>query len=178
MPQCGRALACRRRTIDWQFDNAVTVLPEDRVGGARNMNRPKKATRIDGKRRNKNYQQLTAYVPKETHTAVKLVSIKTGQEISELVQSALAQFLDPQPAPPAYPWDPHRDAAVQQAILVAERELGTDNPKLPLGDRLSLRARFGAEWAKRLVDGVEESSRRHFDRRQTASQAMGLPPEP
>jgi hypothetical protein len=141
------------------------------------MKRPKKATRINGKRRDKNYQQLTAYVPKETHTAVKIVSIQTGQEISELVQSALAQLLDPRPAQPAYPWEPRRDAAVQQAILAAERELGLVDPRIPQGDRLSLLARFGAEWAKKLVDGVEESSRRSFDRRQAARVAMGLSPE-
>jgi hypothetical protein len=54
----------------------------------------KRLCRPLGKRRDPDFEQVTAYIKKETHQAVKIELLKNGrQEFSELVEGLLQQWL-------------------------------------------------------------------------------------
>jgi hypothetical protein len=113
------------------------------------MSKLKPAKRKGGNRRDDNYQQLTAYVRKETHMAVRIALLPTGQEISELVDQLLAAWLSAGPAKPTTDAVQRREKAVQRALLLAERELAVD-PDISPEKQALLMARFLAEWVKRI----------------------------
>jgi hypothetical protein len=57
-----------------------------------------KGGRPKGKRSHPDYEQITAYIRKDTHTAVKIALLEDGQkgekhEFSELIQELLEQWL-------------------------------------------------------------------------------------
>ena len=61
------------------------------------QNEPKRG-RPKGKRSDSNYEQVTAYIRKDTHTAVKIELLKESQngqkrEFSELIQELLDEWL-------------------------------------------------------------------------------------
>lgn len=39
------------------------------------------------------YVKLTAYIPKETHRAVKRILLESDQDLSELIEALLSQWL-------------------------------------------------------------------------------------
>jgi hypothetical protein len=54
----------------------------------------KRLDRPPGKRSDPDFEQVTAYIRKETHKAVKIELLKNGrQEFSELVEELLQQWL-------------------------------------------------------------------------------------
>lgn len=56
---------------------------------------PKKMGRPPGKRSNPDYEQVTAYIRRDTHLAIKLALLQEGQgrEFSELVEELLIGYL-------------------------------------------------------------------------------------
>lgn len=58
----------------------------------------RRAGRPRGKRSDPNYEQVTAYIRKDTHLAVKIALLQEGQgrEFSELLQDLLGDFLSTQ----------------------------------------------------------------------------------
>lgn len=57
---------------------------------------PQKRGRPKGKRSHPDYEQVTAYIRKDTHRAAKIALLSKGneQEFSELVQKLLEQWLE------------------------------------------------------------------------------------
>jgi hypothetical protein len=65
---------------------------------SRSIEPPPKRGRPKAKRSDPNYEQVTAYIRKDTHTIVKIELLKSAQdgqkrEFSELVQDLLEQWL-------------------------------------------------------------------------------------
>jgi hypothetical protein len=118
------------------------------------MKEPKPAKRKTGKRWDKTYQQLTAYVRKETHMAVRLALLPTGQEISELVEDLLTAWLAAHSAPTTSAAEQRRATALQQAIFAAEREF-TSNPEITPEERIPLMASLLGELAKKLAGSLD-----------------------
>jgi hypothetical protein len=118
------------------------------------MSKLKPAKRKGGKRLDGNYQQLTAYVRKETHMAVRIALLPTGQEISELVDELLAAWLSARPAEPTADAVQRREKAVQRALLFAERELAVDPDTSP-EEHMLLMARFLAKWVERIDSDMD-----------------------
>jgi hypothetical protein len=58
----------------------------------------KKIGRPRGKRSNPAYEQVTAYIRKDTHTQVKIMLLQEGEgrEFSELLEELLSEFLSTQ----------------------------------------------------------------------------------
>jgi hypothetical protein len=118
------------------------------------MSKLKPAKGKGGKPWDDNYQQLTAYVRKETHMAVRIALLPTGQEISELVEELLAAWLAARPAKPTADVAQRREKAVQRALVFAERELAVDSDISP-EEHVLLMARFLAAWVKRIDSGMD-----------------------
>lgn len=59
---------------------------------------PKKMGRPRGKRSDPDYEQVTAYIRRDTHTAIKIALLQEnqGREFSELVENLLAEYLSTQ----------------------------------------------------------------------------------
>lgn len=59
---------------------------------------PKKMGRPRGKRSDPNYEQVTAYIRRDTHTATKIALLQEnqGREFSELVEDLLVEYLSTQ----------------------------------------------------------------------------------
>ncbi len=84
---------------------APTEVPKPRVKGPEKRAEPKPAPQVTdepkprgrpaGKRSNGDYGQVTAYIRKETHLAVKQILLADGgtKEFSELVQELLVKWL-------------------------------------------------------------------------------------
>jgi hypothetical protein len=134
------------------------------------MNQIKKAKRKDGKRWDKDYQQLTAYVLKETHMAVRLSLMPEKREVSELVQELLTAWLAGRSASSPSAVEQRREAAVQQAVLAAEREFSSD--EFLAEERLALTARFLMELAKKLIDKIEANPRHPQPNRESGNVTM------
>jgi len=54
---------------------------------------PPRRGRPPGKRSHPDFEQITAYIRKDTHHAVKIELLNNGKEFSELVEELLGQWL-------------------------------------------------------------------------------------
>ena len=96
----------------------------------------KKAKRQNGKRKNPAYQQLTAYVPKETFRQMKVALLREDQEISELIQELIEAWLDSKRPTP----EQKRRAAVVQQTMVEIRGLLAGPAQNDMRERTALLA--------------------------------------
>lgn len=88
-------------------EKEIEVLPEEpveppvpkaKVDRQLPPEQPKKMGRPRGKRSDPEYEQVTAYIRRATHTAVKisLLQENEGREFSELVEDLLGEYLSTQ----------------------------------------------------------------------------------
>lgn len=73
-------------------------LPESKINqpsSGAESNQPQKRGRPKGKRSHPDYEQVTAYIRKDTHRAAKIALLEEGEEreFSELIQKLLEQWL-------------------------------------------------------------------------------------
>ena len=68
--------------------------PREQENRPQSGSQVKRVGRPPGKRSDPGFEQVTAYIRKETHQAVKIELLKSGrQEFSELVEGLLQQWL-------------------------------------------------------------------------------------
>ena len=65
-------------------------------GGEESLGKSARSGRSRGKRSNPDFQQITAYIRKETHQKVKIALLQEGEgrEFSELVEELLEEWLE------------------------------------------------------------------------------------
>lgn len=54
---------------------------------------PPKTKRLSGKRSNPDFEQVTAYIRRNTYRQVKIALVHEGREFSELVETLLADWV-------------------------------------------------------------------------------------
>ena len=73
----------------------TAALPNEKTGGKKSKaTLPSlSATSTKGKRSNPDYEQVTAYIRRDTHRSVKRALLDKEQDFSDLVESLLVQWL-------------------------------------------------------------------------------------
>jgi hypothetical protein len=75
--------------------NTNQPTPGAPASGIENQSHTRKMGRPKGKRSNPDYEQVTTYIRRDTHTAIKVLLLKDkgGGDFSELVQNLLEEYL-------------------------------------------------------------------------------------
>lgn len=87
-------------TLPGEPAEPATVLPKPEVKAdlQSRFEQPKKMGRPRGKRSDPDYEQVTAYIRRNTYTATKIALLQEnqGREFSELVEDLLSEYLGTQ----------------------------------------------------------------------------------
>jgi hypothetical protein len=91
--------AAKGREPEKSSQQAETQKLQSRSADQSQIEPPPKRGRPKAKRSDPNYEQVTAYIRKDTHTIVKIELLKSAQdgqkrEFSELIQDLLEQWLE------------------------------------------------------------------------------------
>jgi hypothetical protein len=88
--------ASKEPVVDLPPEPAIEPVVEPSVTEPSSQSTPiKKMGRPKGKRSDPNYEQVTAYIRRDTHTATKIALLQEGKgrEFSELIQDLLSEYL-------------------------------------------------------------------------------------